>query len=209
MAVETNHSARDVGSQHVATVYAKAFLGAAENAGQADSLVVELDSLVRDVLEKHPDFQRVLASEFISAEAKEGILDRVLAGRCSPLLLVFLKVLGKHGRLDCLRAIRAQVEHLHHQMRARLEVAVRAPRPLDNALRAELSTAIRRMFAAEPVLSVVTDPALLGGLVVRVGDTVYDGSVVTRLARLRAQMIDKTVERIETSREFENVWERP
>jgi F-type H+-transporting ATPase subunit delta len=209
MAVETNHSAKDFGAQKVAAVYAKAFLGAAESAGKTDALVAELDALVRDVLEKYPDFQRVLASELISAEEKERILDRVLANRVSSDLLVFLKVVARHGRLDCLRPIRDQVLHMQNQMRGRLEVSVRTPRPLDEAMKAELSTTIRRMFQAEAVLTAVTDPSLLGGLVLRVGDTVYDGSVATRLAQLRSDMIEKTVQRIETSRELEKAWELP
>jgi F-type H+-transporting ATPase subunit delta len=47
----------------------------------------------------------------------------------------------------------------------------------------------------------MTDPKLLGGLVVRVGDTVYDGSVATQLSHLRTRLIDRTVEEIETQRE--------
>ena len=51
-----------------------------------------------------------------------GILDRVFGGRARPLLLNFLKVVSRHGRLDCLRAIHRQAHELYDQLRGRVRV---------------------------------------------------------------------------------------
>ena len=86
-------SSADTGKQQIAAVYAKALLGATENAQTTDAVVAELDSLVDDVLAKFPDFEITIGSPRVSPEEKIQVLDRVLGGRASEQLLVFLKVL--------------------------------------------------------------------------------------------------------------------
>ena len=99
----------DVGREHVGNVYAEALLAAAEKADVLDEVVETFDSLVGDVLDAYPRFEAVLASRLVSHEEKAGILNRVLAGKTMPMLLDFLKVVSRHERLDCLRAIHRQV----------------------------------------------------------------------------------------------------
>ena len=72
-----------------------------------DRVLAELDSLIDDVLDKLADFEQLLASPRIGLDEKNRILDEAFAGRMTPLLLNFLKVTARHGRLDCLRQIRA------------------------------------------------------------------------------------------------------
>ena len=191
----------DIDTQQVAKVYAKALIGAAEGAGHTDALVAELGSLISDVLDKNPELERILASNFIAHEEKVGILDRVFGKQASPMLLAFLKVLSNHGRLDCLRAVKAEVQKLHEALRGQVEVTVHSATALDQAATKNLADSLRKLLGKEPKLKMSTDPKLLGGLVVRVGDTVYDGSVATQLSQLRTRLIDRTVEEIETRRE--------
>ena len=72
---------------------------------------------------------------------------------------------------------------------------------MDGGLQQELTIALRGMLGAEPVLQVSTRPDLIGGMVLRIGDTVYDGSIATRLARLREHMIDRSVHEIQSGRD--------
>lgn len=202
MADQPSQSVFDIGAQQVAGVYARAFLDAAEGKGNTAAMVAELDSLVTDVLDAYPNLERVLASPFIAHEEKVGILERTLGNQASPDLLVFLKVLSKHGRLDCLRAIRRAVESQYNKMQGRVEVTLRTAGPVDDALRGEIIEKLRAILSAEPVMRVVTDASLLGGVVVRVGDTVFDGSLSTRLSRMRSQMIEQVVHKIETDRDL-------
>jgi F-type H+-transporting ATPase subunit delta len=199
-------AARDTAHQQVGTVYAKAILGAAEATGQTEALLAELDSLVEDVLDKLPKLQSVLFSGLVSHEDKVKLLDRSLSGStpgssASPLMLNFLKVLSAHGRLNALRAIHRAAHKLHDQMRGRVRVYVQTATPLEESQAQRLSTMLRGMLGSEPVLERVTNPDLIGGVVLRVGDTVYDGSVSAQLEQVRTQMIHRSVHEIQSRRD--------
>jgi F-type H+-transporting ATPase subunit delta len=188
-------------TENVATVYAKAFLGAAGQAGRAQDLLAELDSLVVDVLDAFPAWEQVLASRLVDPEEKAAIIDRALGGQASPLMLNFLKVLARHGRLDCLRAVRRMARELYDEQTGRVPVYVRTAAPLSEGLAATITEALRGMVAREPALVVEHDPSLIAGLVLRVGDTVYDGSVWSQLEQVRAQMIARSVHEIQSRRD--------
>jgi F-type H+-transporting ATPase subunit delta len=192
---------REVGVEHIANVYAEALLGAAEAAGQTAAILEELDSLVADVLDAHPDLERVLASGVISHEERSGILDRVLGGQASPLVLNFLKVVSRHGRMNCVRVIAAQAHALYRQKLGQVAVQVTTAAPLDAAAAQRLCEALGAVVEGQPVLHERVDPALIGGVVVRVGDTIYDASVARQLQTMRQQMIDRSVHEIQSRRD--------
>lgn len=191
----------DVGSESIAAVYAKAFLGATEAAGATDAALTELDSLIIDVLDKLPRLDAILNSALVSADEKIALVDKSIGPRASPLLRNFLKVLAKHGRLESLRAIRREARKIFDKMRGRLRVYVSTAADLDGDLTRRLTDMLRGMLGAEPVLEVNTRPELIGGMVLRVGDTVYDGSIATRLERIREHMIDRSVHEIQSGRD--------
>jgi len=197
----TQESVLDVTAQQIARVYAKALLGASDKVGNLDGVVEELDSLVDDVLSKQPQFGRMLASVTVASDEKERLLDRVFAGKASPQLLSFLKVLSRHGRLELLKDIRRELHELYNEHRNLVDVDVRAATQLDNALMQQIHDVLNHRLEATPVINVTVDPSLIGGLVIRVGDTVYDGSVATRFARVQAAMVEHAVEMIQTQRD--------
>jgi F-type H+-transporting ATPase subunit delta len=191
----------DPRSRQVGMTYAKALLGAAEKAGVADAVLAELDSLVADVLDRFPRWETVLASGLIPAEEKTAMLDRALGGQASTLLLNFLKVLAQHGRLDALRPIGQAAHELHDELRGRVPVEIQTATSLDDAQAARIAQALRKMVSLEPDLVRVTNSNLIGGLVIRVGDTVYDGSVSSLLERTRAQLMNRSVHEIQGRRD--------
>lgn len=191
----------DVGVEHVATVYAQAVLGAAEGEGQAASLLEEFDSLVGDVLDRFPALERLLGSALVSHDEKVALLERVLGATASPILMSSLSVISAHGRLDCLRAIHLKLHHLDDERRGRVRVTLTTAAPIDAALAAQVAAGLRRALGGEPVVECRADPALIGGAVVRVGDTVYDGSLATQLENVRKHMIDRSVHEIQIRRD--------
>ena len=191
----------DVGVEHIAAVYAEAFVGAAENAGRAEALLEEIDSLFADVLDRFPQLERTLASGLISHPEKVRILDRTLGGQASPLVLNFLKVLSRHGRLDCLRAIRRRAHAVYDRMRGRVRVRLATATPIDDDLTARITQSLRALVDGEPIVEQFIDPELIGGIVVRVGDTVYDGCIATQLEHVRQQMIDRSADEIQSRRD--------
>ena len=159
----------DVGVEHIADIYAKALLGATENAGKTAEVLEEFDSLVRDVLNAFPDFEAVLTSGLIGHDEKVGTLDRVLGGRVSPLLLDFLKVVSRHGRLDCLRAIHCQTRHMYDKLQGRIEIELTTAAPIDAQVTETIIEKLRDVLGAEPLLRTTVDPNVIGGLVLRIG----------------------------------------
>lgn len=200
MADDTSRQTDDSGTEHIAGVYAKAYLGAAEEAGMTDAWVAQLDRFTDEVIDRFPGFRQLLDSAFVSCEQKEAILERVVDPHDAAALLVFLKVLNRHDRLGWVGAIRREVDRQFRARRGRVDVTLRAAEPLPDDLRRDVVSALRKALGTEPEVTERTDSALLGGLVVTVGDTVFDGSLSTQLARTREEMIKKCVEEIETNR---------
>ena len=186
----------DTGQQYLGSIYAKALLGATEKSGQTEQVLAELDSLVDDILENAASLDETLASPRVPLEAKERILDRAFSGQMTPSLLVFLKVVCRRGRFDCMRAIRRAAREQYNELRGRVEVQVAAPGPLDAETQQLVEARLRATLGQDVDLTVRVDPGLIGGLVVRVGDTVYDGSVANRLSRLRHSMVSKAWQEI-------------
>jgi len=143
----------------------------------------------------------VLSSGLVSHEEKVGVLDRVLGAAASPLLLHSLKVISRHGRLDCLRAIHRRLRELYDRVRGRVPVLLSTAAPVDDALAARIAASLQKLLGGEPVLTRTIDPGLIGGAVVRVGDTVYDGSIAAQLQRVREHMIDRSVHEIQSRRD--------
>jgi len=192
---------REVGVEHIANVYAEALLGAAEGAGQTVAVLEELDSLVADVLNPHPELERILASGVISPDERSGILDRVLGGQASPLVMTFLKVVSRHGRMGCLRAIQVQAHAIHRRKLGQVAVQVTTATPLEQAAAQRLRKALQPLLGGAPMLHERVDPAVIGGVVVRVGDTIYDASVARQLETMRQQMIDRSAHEIQSRRD--------
>jgi F-type H+-transporting ATPase subunit delta len=188
----------DVTEEQVARVYAQAFLGAIGTSPNATSQVEELESFVSDVLDRFPKLEQALKSSLVADDQKEQMLGRILGGKASKEVLNFLKVLSRHGRLGIVRLVSRLAKKLHATARGMTDVEIRVATPLDDALRNEIQTQLRKVLGTEPVLSVKVDPSLIAGMVVRVGDRVYDGSVHNQLERVRAAMIDRATEQIET-----------
>lgn len=182
-------SVLDSGLQYLGTVYAKALLGATEKTGTTDSVLAELESVVDDVLRRLPKFEAAMTSPRVSLASKERMLESAFAGKMSGQLLNFLKVLARRGRFECLRAVRLAARRLVNELRSRVEVQLTSAEPLDDATRGLVIAKLRSALRLDVDLRTHVDPELIGGIVIRVGDTVYDGSVANQLQRLRQQLV--------------------
>jgi F-type H+-transporting ATPase subunit delta len=194
----THETVMDVTVEQVARVYAQAFLGVVSKLPNADALVEELSALVTEVLDRFPQLEKTLESSLVAPDQKEQLLDRVLGKAASKEVLNFLKVLSRHGRLELVRSIARLAKKLNDARHGRTDIEIRVAMPLEPAMRTEIEELVRRALQTEPVLNVTVDPSLLAGIVIRVGDRVYDGSVHTRLEHVRAAMIGRATEQIET-----------
>jgi len=191
----------DVGSRQIAMTYAKALLGAAQSAGQVDQVMADLKALVEEVLDRFPDFKTILDSSLVAEDDKAGILDRVFGTKLSGVTMNFLKVVANRGRSDTLGEIYRAALDLYDELKGRVRVLVTTATPLTEALRGQIADRLRSQLGREPVLDESVDPRMIGGLLVRVGDQVFDSSVANQLEQLRAQMINRSVHEIQSRRD--------
>ena len=187
----------DVDAERLARVYAEAGLNAAGSIAEQESVVEELEAVVRDVLSADRRMEEVFGSELISAEDKVGILDRILGGRASAKTLNLLKVMARHERLNLIRDVARSARKMWQDRSGRIPVELETANQLDAALEKEILEAFGGVLGADPIVTQRVNPDLIAGFVIRVGDRVYDGSVQTRLEKMRLAMIERAVDAIQ------------
>jgi F-type H+-transporting ATPase subunit delta len=189
----------DPGAAHIARVYAVSLLDAAGK--DADSVLEEYGEFIDDVLPKVPDLAKLLLSQSMGTEDLVALFDKAIAPQVSPLFANFLRVLARHRRLDLFR-LTFQVATLEAEKRAgKKRIQVRSATELSKEATKELTAKLKAAIAAEPILETTVDPSILGGLVVRIGDTVYDGSLRTRIQQLNGRLRERYLHEIQRGRD--------
>lgn len=186
----------DSDAQQIGQSYAAALLGAAEKTGKLEQVVEELESFVADCLVPLPQLATALESPRVPEEAKLGMIDKAVGGKVSEEFHNFLRVVAQHGRFDCLAAMAHEARRQLNEKLGRQEVHVRSALALDQALLGTIKEKLKASLGSEIDLKTEVDPRLIGGLEIRIGDTVYDGTVVRQLALLRQQAVRKASEEI-------------
>jgi F-type H+-transporting ATPase subunit delta len=188
----------DIGAEHVAKVYARAIVEAADAAGCRRNVIDELTALARDVLPQVPQAVAVFASPKVSIEEKQAIIDRLAAGRLRPTTTHALHVLARHGRLGMLSAVAQAAARLADELEGIHEAVFTTAVPLDPAGQEQVAAKVQQALAIALRPSFVVDPTIVGGLVVRVGDTIYDQSVATSLVRLGDRLRQRNISALQT-----------
>jgi F-type H+-transporting ATPase subunit delta len=185
----------------VARRYALALVNASESQGSVEPILDEIAEIQDDVLRPYPRFAALLASARVARAEKDRILVDLFDKRASEFVVRFLRVLNRHSRLDLLGIILLEARTLWDRRNRRFPVQVRSAVPLDEAQLQLVRDQLARMTAGTPILQVATDPSLIGGLVVQVGDHIYDASVKNRLAQLRHRLIEGKTHEIQSRRD--------
>jgi F-type H+-transporting ATPase subunit delta len=166
---------------------AEALLASEQTAGALDEVEDELFRFAR-IVDRTPRLSLALSDKGLPAERKTGLLERLLSERVRPASrrLIERVVMSPRGR-GVGREIEALAE-LASRRRERAIAVVTVARPIDGAQADRLRVAIARAFGTEVILQVVIDPTILGGVSVRVGDEIVDGTVLRRLAEAKRQL---------------------
>ena len=172
----------------IARNYAETLLELARRAGDLDAWGQAVDD-VADATQHDRTLRLFLESPRVSAAQKNRILARALDGQLPPFFVRFLQALINHRRQMLLPEIAHEYHDLVDQVEGRLHANVTVAMEPNDKERRAISTQLSRAYGKDVVPHFSVNPAILGGLVVRVGDTVLDGSVRRRLASLRARML--------------------
>lgn len=191
----------DATREKLAEIYATALLGACESTNVAFDVVCEdYDSFVKHICDAHPKFEDILASLNVAVDEKLRIIDELFADG-EPIFRNFLKTLARRGRMDLIREIRVACRKLDDKRKGRVPVKISTAVPLDDTTRDNLVANLRKLVDGEPELLVEVDPEMIGGIIVRVGDVVYDASIATQLNKVRQDMIDRSAHEIQSRRD--------
>jgi F-type H+-transporting ATPase subunit delta len=191
----------DIGADRIARVYAQAILEAADRRGCRREVLEQLSAIVREVLPRAPRAASVFASARVGIEEKARLIDRMAAGRMLPTTVHSLHVLARHGRLDLLGAVVAAAERLAAEAEGRRPAVFTTAVPLSAEEQARTVADVERAVAATLAPTFNVDPDIIGGLVVRIGDTVYDQSVATGLVRLGERLKQRSIHEIQYRRD--------
>lgn len=126
----------------------------------------------------------LLGSPKLSSEQKVELLADMLADNADDAFKRFLNTLADQRRLTALSAIADQFEHLRAEHEQRIDVTVVSAYELDSRQKTKLASALKKRLNREISITTQVDKSLIGGVILRAGDTVIDGSVRGRLNRL-------------------------
>jgi len=174
----------------IADLYAEGLLAAAVERGQEHEVAAQFADLVV-FLGDHPDFEQWLVSEVIDVEQRRASLERLFRGRMNDLLLNLLLVLNRRRRQRLVRAVHRCLELRMQEMRGAHEITVETAMPLWHEMRTAIRAVVTGWLGRTPILVEEVRPEMIGGIVIRVDDVRVDGSVVSRLARLRDRLLER------------------
>ncbi|CAM05455.1 F0F1 ATP synthase subunit delta [Saccharopolyspora erythraea] len=165
-----------------------ALLVQAERAGRLDAVEDELFRLGR-IIGGQVDLERLLSDPTTSAEGKATVVDQLISGKVEEVTQSLVRQLVTHpqGRVsDGLE----ELAELSAKRRERSVAHVRSATPLSEEQQQRLASTLQRIYSRPIALHLEVDPDLGGGLLVRVGDEIIDGSVAGRLQSLRRDLAD-------------------
>lgn len=172
----------------VARNYAEALL----MLGQRHEAVVEYGALLEAVavaVTTEPRLEAILASPRVPKERKKKLLRDALAGRAPAPFVRYLESIVQRGRQGLFHEMAKAYEALLDAHLGRVHAAVLTAHTVDPDLAKEIAASLAKLVGKEVLPHFRTDPRLLGGLVVRIGDRVLDCSVRRRLSQLRYSML--------------------
>jgi F-type H+-transporting ATPase subunit delta len=139
--------------------------------------------------EQSTELRTFLASPAVSIEDKHAVIEKIAARLgASKIIRNFLFVLADHGRTQLIPEVIAAFHDVIRQRQGVAEAQVSSAVELSAAQKKEMAATLARLTGKKIETKYALDPALLGGAVVRIGDTIYDGSLRSRLNEMRARL---------------------
>ncbi len=169
-------------------IAAVAIVEAANMAGQVDELEDGLFRFGR-IVSGSPDLRSALSNQFIPAAARRGVVSQLLEGKVAAQALRLIMQAAAHPRGRSLDASLELYANLAAELRERLVAEVRVAIPLTGPQRGRLVAALAAAYGHDVHLNVMLDPQVLGGMSVRIGDELINGSIASRLAELRRDLV--------------------
>lgn len=170
--------------------YAKGLFESCMAAGgreAAENALGELEEILA-LTRQMPKFAELLTNPGVTQQDRSASLDRIFKGRISDATLRFLQVLSMRGRMTELPAIVASYDAVMQKMLGRVEVDAFTPSQLDDHTKQALAAKLGSVIGRQVALHNYVDPNMIGGLKIRIGDQLLDGSVSTQLRNMQDKL---------------------
>ena len=182
---------RDMSNRASASRYAKALLDVMIREGNPEQAEQELASFA-DLFEGHEELRKAMLNRAVPVTAKRNVMQQLVA-RMQPSqpLGKLMMLLAERDRLELLPDLLAAYRDrlMDYQQVVRADVRTAVPLPEDRV--AQLQQRLADVTGRRVTMSTSVDPSIIGGVVARIGSTVYDGSVATQLARIKSRLVEQ------------------
>ncbi len=171
----------------VASRYARSLFELAKERNEVEAVHADVRGML-EMMKGNRPFARMLESPVISTSVKNTVVDKVLSGQLSPMVMHFIKIVLRKRREAILPMIFEQFEEMYRRLNNIVLAEVKTAVELDARLLDEIRMMVEQKTGKKVYMNAVMEPALLGGFVVRYEDKVIDASVSTQLRHLRKQL---------------------
>lgn len=171
----------------VAKRYARALFDVAKERGLIDKIEAELNGIV-SAINENAELSKILMHPHISAEAKKELVKELFHAHVSAETQNFLDILIENGRESDLAGIASAYVKLANDERGIADAIVTTAKSLSEAEQAELAEKFGKLINKQLRIQTVVDPSILGGVVVKIGDRLYDGSIKSKLEHFAHQL---------------------
>ena len=172
----------------LAAAYARSVLELANDQKQAREIGSELEELGK-IVDSDPAFANFLANPSVGETERGRMVEKVFRGRVSPLVMNFMLVANRKGRLGMLRQIAAAYEDLLEEQMGIIEVDATVAHKLTAEQFEDVRQRVGQTLKREVVLHQYVDESIIGGMVLRIGDRLLDASVRAQLQALRQKLL--------------------
>jgi F-type H+-transporting ATPase subunit delta len=181
-----------VAAKDIARVYASSLV----ELGQSMKILPELEEeikFVAGVVKENADFRHFLVAPGIAREAKKDFIDKVFKGNLSETIVNFVKVLIDNDRQACIVEIGEALSAFVDQVNNRQQVTIVTSAELDPSMKDKLTARLKEIMKKDIILKSEIKADIIGGIIIKVGDTVIDGSLAKDLRNIKNNLLNSKV----------------
>jgi F-type H+-transporting ATPase subunit delta len=171
----------------VGTVYAQALINEAQKVNALDEITEDVRGLAT-LLKENKAFLAFTRAVMIDENERIAAIEKIFAGRVHPLTLSLLKSLSRRERFMFLPSVTTTLEKILKKMSGHVDVELISASQLSPDLLERIKQAVGKSIGKTADVKITLNPALVGGMTLRVGDTLIDGSVATQLEKIEEQL---------------------
>lgn len=175
----------------LADVYAQALFELAREADRVEDVRSELDELVT-LMQIEPGFASFMNSSALDDDHRSAGLEKMFRGKLSDTTLNTLLIMNDQGRNALLPALHRAFVLRQQDAAGQIEASVTSAVELDESQKSEIAATAARLSGKSPLITYKVNPAILGGLILQMGDVRYDNSLASQLSEARKRVLERS-----------------